>query len=267
MEGFDFDTGNYKKQERRQPMWLVSFADLMSLLFAMFVMLLSFADFNKDKLEKSATPIAEAFDAPGPKTRIIPPPSILPEMNLDLVPPKENPIEEESGVEEPAAAPAPSAAAQELATQLRETLARELKGEMVEVLEEDNAVVIRFRDRAAFAAGERELSPTILPALDNIVKVLSRTPGRIRVEGHTDNVPISTGMFRSNWDLSATRAATVVQYLLQSTTLAAGRVSAEGFADSRPLAGNDTPEDRARNRRVEILIELPTASQIVPPAR
>lgn len=245
--------GGFKKLERRQPMWLVSFADLMSLLFAMFVMLLSFSSINSDSFNKNAGPIAEAFDSQAPKTRIVPPPpQVLPHMSIDLTRPQEE--EEEDSEAEATRQPPPAA---EIAAELRKVMAEELKGELVDVIERDNMVVIRFRDRAAFIPGERELSPTILPTLDNIVGVLGRTPGRIRIEGHTDNVPISTEMFRSNWDLSAARAASVVHHLLRSGIVTADRISAEGFADSRPLDGNDGAAGRARNRRVEISVEVP----------
>lgn len=254
----DFET-NFKKIERRQPMWLTSFADLMSLLFAMFVMLLSFSTIDSTSFKKNAGPIAEAFDSQAPKTKIVPPPQVLPQMSIDLTRPRED-MEEEPREEQ---APQPTPVA-EIAAELRRVMAEELKDALVDVLERDNMVVIRFRDRAAFAAGDRELSPAILPTLDNIVGVLGRTPGRIRIEGHTDNVPISTEMFRSNWDLSAARAASVVQYLLKSGRITPDRISAEGFADSRPLDRNDEAEGRAHNRRVEISIEVPPQSMPIP---
>lgn len=256
---FDFDNG-FKKNERRQPMWLTSFADLMSLLFAMFVMLLSFSDINSDSFHKNAGPIADAFDSQAPRTSIVPPPQVLPQMKLDLLQ-RDREEEEEPEVEreEP---PPPTRA---LAAELRKVVAVELRDQMVDVIERDNMVVIRFRDHAAFAAGQRELTSAILPTLDNIAGVLGHRAGRIRIEGHTDNVPINTEMFRSNWDLSAARAASVVHYLLQTGAISADRISAEGFADSRPLGDNVTAEDRARNRRVEISIEVPATVQPAQP--
>lgn len=255
----EFD-GGFKKLERRQPMWLVSFADLMSLLFAMFVMLLSFSSIDKSSFDKSAGKIANAFDSQAPKTSIVPPPpSALPHPGIDWAKPEE----EEEEPQQPAAQQQPAPA--EVAAELRKVMAEELKNELVDVIERDNMVVIRFRDRAAFSAGDRELSPAILPTLNNIVGVLGRTPGRIRIEGHTDNVPISTELFRSNWDLSAARAASVVHYLVASGLITVDRISAEGFADSRPLEDNQTTEGRARNRRVEISIEVPPRTMSAPP--
>lgn len=238
----------FKKLQRRDPKWLTSFADLMSLLFAMFVMLLSFSEVDSTSFKKNAGPIAEAFDAKtkAPKKEPVVDPTPSPPMRIDLRPPLplEIPPSEPEDLD------------REVVERLRVIMAEELKRQVVELVETDNLVIIRFRDRAAFSVGERELAPSILPTLDNIAQVLGRTAGRIRIEGHTDDVPIATDLFRSNWDLSAARATSVVHYLLSSGVIAPYRISAEGFADSRPLTGNDTPENRARNRRVEISIEL-----------
>jgi len=244
--------GGYKKLQRRDPKWLVSFADLMSLLFAMFVLLLSMADFKKDAFSETAGPIAQAFDAKAPKVSIMPHPGVQGPSLPMTIPETSEDVE----ADDPPPAQTPQAMAIDVAAHLRFVMAQELERQMVEVVDRDNLVVVRFMDRAAFAPAERELKPDILPAIDNIIAVLSKYPGRIRIEGHTDNIPINTGMFRSNWDLSAARAASVVHYLLKTGAITPARVSAEGFADSRPLESNDTAEGRARNRRVEISIEL-----------
>ena len=101
-----------------------------------------------------------------------------------------------------------------------------------------------------------ELSSTILPALVKLAKVLAVNKGQILVAGHTDNAPISTARIRSNWDLSTQRAVSVVHYLLEVSIINPARITAQGFADSRPLDPNDTPEHRARNRRVEISVSF-----------
>ncbi len=242
----------FKKIERRAPKWLISFADLMSLLFALFVLLLSFSEVDSTSFKKNAGPISEAFDAKvkSPKKEPVEDPRPDVPMRIDIRPPL--PLE----IPPPLPEQPREELDREVAERLRVVLEEELKRQMIELVETDDMVIIRFKDRAAFAVADRELSPDILLTLDEIAEVLGRTSGRIRVEGHTDDVPINTDLFRSNWDLSAARAASVVQYLLRSGAIAPWRISAEGFADSRPLAGNDTPENRARNRRVEISIEL-----------
>lgn len=241
-----------KKLERRAPRWLISFADLMSLLFALFVLLLSFSEVDSDSFKKNAGPISEAFQASKNKP-LDPIPQVAPARTesplvIDLVRPTpklDRPIDPEDDHR-----------VEDLTAHLHFVMAAEIKDDMVEILVKDNLVTIRFRDRAAFAAGDRELRPAILPALDSIAQVLNKTPGRIRVEGHTDPVPISTHLYRSNWDLSASRAASVVHHLLATGLIEPSRISAQGFADSRPLVPNDTADGRAINRRVEVLIDL-----------
>lgn len=240
------------KLQRRQPAWLVSFADLMTLLFAFFVLLLSFSEVNSDSFKKNAGPIAEAFQAKrskttDPITENAPAKTESP-LIIDMVRPTpklDRPIDpdEDNTVED-------------MTEHLRFVMAAEIKDDMVEIIVKGNLVTIRFKDRAAFTAGDRELKPAILPALSSIAHVLGKTPGRIRVEGHTDPIPISTSLYRSNWDLSAARAASVVHHLLSYGEIEPSRISAQGFADSRPLVPNDTPDGRAVNRRVEILIDL-----------
>jgi len=96
--------------------------------------------------------------------------------------------------------------------------------------------------------------PSTLEILDRVAKALAETNGQLMVSGHTDDVPISTGRYRSNWDLSSARASSVVHYLLKNKLIAPGRISATGYADSRPLVPNNSAENRATNRRVEITI-------------
>lgn len=267
--------GNFKKLTRREPRWLTSFADLMSLLFAMFVMLLSFSEVNSDSFRRNAGPISQAFTDVPPERKAKTPTEQTPgggKSLFEFIRPMQQ--------EEPDPEPEPADDAkvererrvEDLMQQLRLIMAEELNREEVDLLQSDGKVTIRFRDRAAFAVGDRDLAPGILPVLDTIAAVLARTPGRIRIEGHTDDVPIHTGLFRSNWDLSAARAASVVHRLLQSGAIEPGRISAEGFADSRPLSGNDSPEGRARNRRVEISVEMQAADGMLrwggdPPAK
>ena len=247
--------GNFKKLARRDPRWLVSYADLMSLLFAMFVMLLSFSEVDSESFRRNAGPISQAFTDIPPERKAKTPTEQSPgggRSMFDFIRPQEqqdDEPEDEVRMEK-------IRQVKDLTEKLHAILAVELQREEVDLIESDSMVTIRFRDRAAFALGDRELSPNILPTLDGIAAVLARTPGRIRIEGHTDDVPIATSLFRSNWDLAAARPASVVHYLLLAGVIDPKRISAEGFADSRPLKPNDTQDGRAANRRVEIVIEM-----------
>lgn len=103
-----------------------------------------------------------------------------------------------------------------------------------------------------FASGDDSLGEGVYPILDGIIKIAEKDHLSIQVEGHTDNLPIHTGKFPSNWELSTMRAVNILRYL-QQNGIPPGRLAAIGFAEYRPTAGNDTPEGRQKNRRIEIL--------------
>lgn len=124
-------------------------------------------------------------------------------------------------------------------------------------MEFERQIVLRFPDATAFASGRSELQDSILPAIDRLAEILRGVEGQIVVSGHTDSLPIVTDRVRSNWDLSVMRAVSLVHYLIKDDRLAVGRVTAQGFADSRPLTGNDSTDGRAQNRRVEIALDMP----------
>ncbi|MEK6642078.1 MAG: OmpA family protein, partial [Nitrospirota bacterium] len=118
-------------------------------------------------------------------------------------------------------------------------------------------IILTLPDTVLFRTGEAVLRPEARPFIQAISEVLIELDRRVRVEGHTDNVPISTVQFPSNWELSATRAVTVVRSLSELYGLPADHLTAVGHADSRPLADNLTPENRAKNRRVELVVQEP----------
>ena len=124
----------------------------------------------------------------------------------------------------------------------------------IKVIVSKTTLRITLDDRVLFGLGEAEINPEGLPALEKIVRVLEKTETPVRVEGHTDNLPIGTDRFPSNWELSVARAVTVVKYFVDQGSLEPKRFSAVGYGDSRPLHPNDSPEGRAKNRRVEFVI-------------
>ena len=230
-----------KPQRVGAPRWMVTFADLMALLFALFVLLLSFSEIDSDAFRKNAGPMAEAFN-------VLQDTQAQTSISLRL----DQQVDEET---------AEQAYKREMSrtrfrNHLEEVMKKELAQSKVELESSENEFTIRFPSRSAFASGRRDLAGDIVPVIDRIAGVLAQTKGRIFVSGHTDNSPISTAQFRSNWDLSAARAVSVVHQLLRHEGIDTDRVTAQGFADSRPLAPNDTPENRAINRRVEVSIEI-----------
>ncbi|MFP4087408.1 MAG: flagellar motor protein MotB [Desulfobacteraceae bacterium] len=115
--------------------------------------------------------------------------------------------------------------------------------------------VMRLDDSALFESGSARISPAAYPMLKELLKVIKAGSYWVRVEGHTDNLPIYTNRFESNWELSTARAVNIVKYFIEAGDVAPERLSAVGYGESRPLEPNDTPQHRARNRRVEIVLE------------
>ena len=134
------------------------------------------------------------------------------------------------------------------------TLWREIESDMIRVELTDRVVVIRFGDAAFFSPGSERMTQSFRSVIARISTILGETDGAIVVQGHTDDVPISSQRFRSNWELSTARAVSVVHELLRSPWIDQKRLVVEGHADSRPIAQNDSPRHRAQNRRVEIHI-------------
>ena len=124
----------------------------------------------------------------------------------------------------------------------------------ISVVTDERGIVIRIMDQAFFDEGKAELKDRAKQTLDSIAPVIGTISNPIRVEGHTDNTPIATAEFRSNWELSVRRATEVVRYFIEKHDLTPMRISAVGYSEYHPLAPNDTPENRSRNRRIEIIV-------------
>jgi chemotaxis protein MotB len=143
----------------------------------------------------------------------------------------------------------------EQSDQLKKMLDQEIVQGLLEVETENSKIIIRIQEKGSFASGQATLNPDFYKVISKITEVIAKTPGKIIVAGHTDNIPISNARFRSNWELSSARAVTVVHAMLTNPTMEADRILVEGHADSNPLVPNDSWENRAKNRRVELIIE------------
>lgn len=145
------------------------------------------------------------------------------------------------------------------ANELEKQLDDEIKKGDIRLKKFHNRLVINIDDKISFDSGQSNLKKEILPSLKKIREILSQFPEyTIVVEGHTDNIPIKSKKFRDNWQLSTERALSVLDYLLQDANLNAGRFAAAGYGEFRPLVSNDTKENRALNRRVDIVV-IPAA--------
>ena len=133
----------------------------------------------------------------------------------------------------------------------------EIKQGLVKVERKDGAVTVKIGSGGAFATGDAALTPLATQIIEKIGDVANSTSARVIIGGHTDNVPIRTVKYRDNWDLSAARAVSVVRELVTARRFDPARIEAQGFADTKPVAANDSAENRALNRRIEIEVRLP----------
>lgn len=138
---------------------------------------------------------------------------------------------------------------------IRQALAKEIQAGKAEVMRDGARIIIRLAEQGSFRSGSADLQPEFMQLLGNVGKTLSSSQGRVFIEGHTDNVPVVFNeRFRSNWDLSGARAGAVADYL-SGNGLSNGRMSVQGFADTKPLESNDSAAGRAKNRRIEVIVD------------
>jgi len=236
-----------KSKGAEVPAWMVTFADLMALMMTFFVLLYSFSTVDEKKYKMIAASMAEGFgssvirrteranSAPGAPTFTPMRPSASRSSNRS-------------------AGERNADAAAELLAKLEETMKQEISEGKVAVETRGNSVIVRLPNEIAFPPGSDEIAPDIIPILATVAEALKKSPGRIMVGGHTDDRPISSTSVRSNWELSTDRAVSVIHELIALGGIKPERLAAVGYADTHPIVPNDTPEHRARNRRVEISI-------------
>ncbi|MCF1183189.1 type VI secretion system protein TssL, long form [Marichromatium gracile] len=247
--------------EAGAPAWMSTFADLMSLLMVFFVLLLSFSEMDVLKYKQIAGSMKMAFgvqrmvDADDiPKgTSIIaqefspaqPQPTVVNEVRQQTA----DDLKSELRIVDPAIIDA-----QKKAEEVEKALELEIKKGLLEVTTIDDQVVVRIREKGSFPSASAQVSAEFLAVLQKIAKALSKVEGKILVAGHTDDIPIQTREFASNWVLSAARAAAVAHAVTQNGWIDPQRVEIRAHADNLPLESNDTAEGRATNRRVEIIV-------------
>jgi len=263
------ETQSFKKQQKKGlPAYMATFADLMSLLMCFFVLLLSFAEIDAIKYKMVVLSLEKAFgvqrevvaEAIPKGTSIIaqefspgePKPTPLNIVRQKTTDDTKDVLKITMDAEAVAEAQAKQVA--EEVEEFKEALESEIQRGLIVVENQLNRIVIRIRERGSFPSGDATLNQDFVPILKKINEVLTQTDGLIAVAGHTDNIPINTSRYRSNWELSTSRATSVVHELLKYNTIPPERFVLEGYADTRPLAPNDSIENRAINRRVEIVV-------------
>jgi chemotaxis protein MotB len=242
--------------------WLVSYADFITLLFAFFVVLYSSAQVDKRKVGQLALAIQVAFQDLGvfPDSTTHVPLDTSDPMPFSTVQAIANVKHNtelgriSSSPEGELAAASQEANLSALQSELQDALKREISLHTVALHRETEGLVISLREFGFFDSGSAALKPSALPALDRIASILAVRACGLRIEGHTDNVPIHTAQMASNWELSAARSTELVRLLILRYRFAPERLSAAGFAEYHPLASNDTLQGRAQNRRVDVVI-------------
>lgn len=219
--------GPHPKPER----WMVSYADFITLLCAFFVVMFAVAQEDRGKAQDVAESVRRAL-ADGPSRT------------------------------QPAAAATSSASTPmpgqpELLApfqKLRQELADEIASGTMQASLEDRGIVVSLREKGFFSSGTDTIHQDSFPSMAKVALLIRDLPNSVRLEGHTDSVPIHNERFRSNWDLSAARSIAVLSWFESHYGIPPQRFTVSGSADNQPVAGNDSEEGRAQNRRVDIVI-------------
>jgi chemotaxis protein MotB len=232
--------------------WLVSYADFITLLFAFFVVLFATANADKNKQVQMADAIDAAFKSLG----IFPDATRAPAKNPNAATGAENALMPMNIVMgEDVLSPAKvKDDLEKLRRDLAQRLSNQVAQHTVSIQMGRDGLVISLREAGFFDSGSAAPRPDAVPTLRQIAASLARTPYDLRVEGHTDNVPIHTEVFDSNWELSSARATRIARLFLELHALPPDRLSAAGYAEFHPVASNATTEGRAANRRVDLVV-------------
>ncbi|WP_432471773.1 flagellar motor protein MotB [Amphritea sp. HPY] len=272
------------------PGWLATFGDLMSLLMCFFVLLLSFSEMDVLKFKQLAGSMREAFGVQNQvKVQDIPKGTSIIAQEFSPGRPQPTPLNEvrqmttdndmqtldvrtaegESEVSDKKQGETAEqlqqmieqleakaeAQAQEEAVEFAAALRQEIGQGSVEVETDGKKIIIRVKEKGSFSSGSAELKFAYIPVIAKIRDVLLNVRGTVAIEGHTDNIPVSGGQYESNWGLATARALSVGHELFADPRIDQSRFTVIGLADTRPLAPNNTAENRSINRRVEIIIQ------------
>ena len=248
----------HEEEHENHERWLVSYADFITLLFAFFVVMYSLSSINEGKYRVLSDSLVSAFrsvnlNASGEQIVVPPIASAIPTATPPAQPP---PVVSRTPEQAEAEArrQAQVARMRSVADEIRRVLEPLTRGGQVSVSEGALGITVEINASVLFAPGEAALGDAAITALRAVAEVLAGADFPVTIEGHTDNTPINTFRFPSNWELSAVRASSVVRLFVESG-VAAWRLTAAGYGDQRPLSDNTNEEGRARNRRVTILIE------------
>lgn len=220
-------------EEPSAPFWMTTFSDMVTLLLVFFILILSYSTIELEKFRGAMSSMKGALGIMPEKGGAVP----SAKMNFnERMTTRNNEIKERYDEFERAIN----------MTNMKEVVETEITA---------SGIHIRLGDRVLFDVGHAKIKPSAFKILKEIATIIESGPKEVYVEGHTDNVPIHTQQFPSNWELSSSRAMSVIRYLHEVEGIDAAKLAAVGHGEYRPIAPNDTYENRAKNRRVEIFIK------------
>ena len=250
--------------------WLVSYADFITLLFAFFVVLYASSQVDKRKVGKLAMAIQVAFQQLGvfdtSNTQIpLNDSEAIPFSKIQVVENSERTADLERFVQpmKGVLTPITNAPMKDIQADLEKALAPEIKRHVVEIKPTREGLVVSLREMGFYESGSALMRPSSRGAVDRLAAILGPRTESLRIEGHTDNIPIHNSQYASNWELSTARASELIKLFVERYHFNPVRLSAAGYGEFHPVASNDTAEGRARNRRVDIVILNPPRLDLV----
>lgn len=238
----------YEEKKAGAPAWMATFADMVTLLMCFFVLLFAMSSTQQESFKELVESLKSALGV-----QQVPEAGTREGLIMHKIPAEEEKKEDEGDAVDEAGGMVQKEL-DEIVSDVRELIMFNQLGGMVKVEGDEMGAKITISDVLLFPPGEAKMSRGGLQVMKKIANILSQFRYQIRIEGHTDNTPINTARFPSNWELSADRACEVVRFLI-TQGINPSLVSAVGFAEFRPVATNDTAEGRAENRRVEVIYE------------
>lgn len=232
--------------------WLVSYADFMTLLFAFFVVMYATSRVDNKRVNEAVQSVRFAMHFKG-------------NGGVDVMPIFEGPVSEGGCVASLSNSERLNQRQIESVEALRRRMEKKFKGKLIEKPGMNPSVTLHLEGRKLkirlsvahfFDPTQAVLRPEVMPTLDALADELRKLRRPIRIEGHTDDSPVTNPRYRDNWDLSASRAASVVAYLDRAHRIPRSLLSAAGYGDSQPVASNDTPVGREMNRRIDLVVEV-----------
>ncbi len=211
------------QDDRDSDRYLITYADLITLLLGLFIILYAISNIDASKYQKMAAAMENLF---GNEGKIV-------------------------GMEKTTIIPAPQ---NNLSAELEKLIADYGYGNSINLEKSERGIIIHILDDLLFPSANAELNSASKTVLSRLAEILKKIPNNIRIEGHTDDVPIYSSLYPSNWHLSVARALNTAYYLIENEKLSPEKISIVGYSEYQPVADNSTPEGRASNRRVDIVI-------------